>query len=273
MFTADSGYVVLDVLVDGLSVGAVGSYTFTNVISSHAISVSFAQGYTLMVTTAGTGTGDVAKNPSATVYRPGTKVTLKAIKADSSIFLGFSGDCNTYRTSCTIVMNRNAAVTAAFKLKTFRVKTKVIGNGAVSMEGPVSLGDGTEAEKTTKTEKVKKSIHETMIDYGDQLTFRIMPEPGNNIKKVVVDSKSIGAVNLLSIADIKRNHSVKIKFESDLQLTKNTQLATNKYQILLRDEEGREDLQAFADDLKENDDDDSPITESSSTNYYTSGKR
>ena len=41
--TANDGYAVSDVLVDGKSVGAVGSYTFTNVTSSHTISAVFAK--------------------------------------------------------------------------------------------------------------------------------------------------------------------------------------------------------------------------------------
>ncbi len=40
--TPASGYHVADVLVDGVSVGAVTSYQFTNVVATHAISASFA---------------------------------------------------------------------------------------------------------------------------------------------------------------------------------------------------------------------------------------
>ena len=39
--TADADYHVADVLVDGVSVGAVGSYTFTNVTTAHTIAASF----------------------------------------------------------------------------------------------------------------------------------------------------------------------------------------------------------------------------------------
>lgn len=39
--TADESYVVADVLVDGVSVGPVGSYTFSNVRANHTISVIF----------------------------------------------------------------------------------------------------------------------------------------------------------------------------------------------------------------------------------------
>src|SRR5204863_307873 len=40
--TPDADYHVADVLVDGVSVGAVGSYTFTNVHAAHTIAASFA---------------------------------------------------------------------------------------------------------------------------------------------------------------------------------------------------------------------------------------
>ena len=40
--TPDSGYLIADVLVDGTSVGAVGSYTFSNVSGDHTISAVFA---------------------------------------------------------------------------------------------------------------------------------------------------------------------------------------------------------------------------------------
>jgi hypothetical protein len=42
MITADAGFHIADVLVDGTSVGAVGSYTFTNVTANHTIAASFA---------------------------------------------------------------------------------------------------------------------------------------------------------------------------------------------------------------------------------------
>ena len=39
--TANSGYSIADVLVDGVSIGAVGTHTFTNVTADHTISASF----------------------------------------------------------------------------------------------------------------------------------------------------------------------------------------------------------------------------------------
>ena len=48
--TPDSGYNIKDVLVDGVSVGAVSSYTFENVTENHTITASFAGAYTITKT-------------------------------------------------------------------------------------------------------------------------------------------------------------------------------------------------------------------------------
>ena len=271
-FTANSGYAVSNVVVNGSSLGSLGSYTFTNVSSNHTISVSFAEGYTLNITKSGTGTGEVTTNPTATVFRPGTRVTLKAIKADSSLFSGFSGDCNTSRTSCTIIMRKNANVNAAFKLKTFKVKTIVSGNGTVTVGEPVSQEEGAQAVKATKTEKIKKSKHEATIDYGDQVTFTITPDPGNNIKKVVMNSRSIGVLDRLTIADIKRNYKVKVKFEADVAPSKSAWLETTNRQAVFQDESEQDGFASTAADMAENDGAERLIVKPAPAGHYASVK-
>jgi hypothetical protein len=55
--TPDTGYHVADVVVDGSSVGAVTSYTFTNVTADHTIEASFEiNQYTITTTVTGNGT-------------------------------------------------------------------------------------------------------------------------------------------------------------------------------------------------------------------------
>ena len=79
--------------------GAVTTYTFTNVTANHTISASFAiNTYTLTVTKAGTGTGTVTSSPAgincgsdcSETYNAGTSVTLTASPATSSTFTGWS---------------------------------------------------------------------------------------------------------------------------------------------------------------------------------------
>ena len=64
--TPNSGYRIADVLVDGSSVGAVSSFTFTNVNSSHTISASFAANTYIITASAGVG-GTITPSGSVTV--------------------------------------------------------------------------------------------------------------------------------------------------------------------------------------------------------------
>jgi hypothetical protein len=90
--TPSTNYHIVSVLVDGSSVGAVGSYTFSNITTSHTISASFTiDTYTLTVNKAGTGAGDVT---GAGTYNYGQAVTATASPNTGSSFAGWSGDCN-----------------------------------------------------------------------------------------------------------------------------------------------------------------------------------
>lgn len=65
-FTPNSGYQVAGVVVDGVSQGAISSYTFTNVTANHTISVNFSQINYTITATASTG-GSISPNGSVVV--------------------------------------------------------------------------------------------------------------------------------------------------------------------------------------------------------------
>jgi PKD repeat protein len=104
--------------VDGSSVGAVSSYTFTDVTADHTIAASFAEvppdSCTLAVSTAGIGTGSVALDPSGGTYVEGTVVTLTATADTGSVFAGWSGDVTGSTNPTTVTMTSNKTVTATF---------------------------------------------------------------------------------------------------------------------------------------------------------------
>jgi len=60
--TPQSGYIISNVKVDGVSKGAITSYTFINVLAVHTISVTFVRSYTI---TATAGTGGTINPPGA----------------------------------------------------------------------------------------------------------------------------------------------------------------------------------------------------------------
>jgi hypothetical protein len=72
--TGNLGFQVADVLVDGVSVGAVSSYTFNNITGDHTISATFAAGQTYTIaTTAGTG-GSISPSGSVVVNQGSSQV-------------------------------------------------------------------------------------------------------------------------------------------------------------------------------------------------------
>jgi hypothetical protein len=98
-----AGHHVHDVLVDGISVGPVVSYTFADVQSDHSIAVTFAvDEYSVTVSMGGTGSGVVSSVPPGIDCEPtcsasfpiGTGVTLSATPATNSTFDGWAGHCS-----------------------------------------------------------------------------------------------------------------------------------------------------------------------------------
>jgi hypothetical protein len=121
--TPIANYHVADVLVDGVSVGAVTSYSFQNVTAGHTISATFAiNTYTLAITKAGTGSGTVTSVPNglncgntcSASYVGGTTVTLTATPTLGSTFTGWSGGGCTGIGNCSLLINNNTPITALF---------------------------------------------------------------------------------------------------------------------------------------------------------------
>jgi hypothetical protein len=76
--------------------------------------------YTLSISSSGSGSGVASSFPSGTSFPAGTIVGLTAVPATGSTFVGWSGACSGSGT-CTVTMNQNQSVTAAFNLKTSTV--------------------------------------------------------------------------------------------------------------------------------------------------------
>ncbi len=111
--TPNPGFAIQDVLVDGGSVGAVATYTFTNVQADHTIHASFvALTYTLNVTVVGSGT--VAKAPDQATYNFGDVVQLTATPVADWHLDSWSGDASGNANPLSVTMDANKNITATF---------------------------------------------------------------------------------------------------------------------------------------------------------------
>ncbi len=111
---ADTGYHVADVLVDGVSVGAVASYDFTNVVKNHTIEASFAIDTFTVTSSAGSNGSISPLGPQTVPYggsqtfaitpNPGFHV-LDVLVDDASVGAVMSYDCTNVKGNHTIAVS------------------------------------------------------------------------------------------------------------------------------------------------------------------------
>lgn len=189
--TPAAGYKVSNVLVDGASVGAVTSYTFSTVSANHTIAASFAGNtYTLSTAKIGTGTGTVTNSPSGTTFVAGTPVTLTAKPNANSTFAGWSGACSGTSSTCTLTMNSNASVTVDFVLNgSYTITSSATAGGIIYPSGIVN------------------------VPSGSSPGFVIIGYSGHRIADVKVDGVSVGQVSTYIFKNMRASHTIQASFE------------------------------------------------------------
>lgn len=84
-FDPNPGFMIEDVLVDGLSVGAVTSYDFTNVVANHTISASFVAAPDFTITASAGAGGSITPSGAVVVAAGGSQVFDVAAEPGYSI--------------------------------------------------------------------------------------------------------------------------------------------------------------------------------------------
>ena len=145
IITPSTGYFISSVMVDGAPVGAVTSYTFTNVAAAHTIEAIFTATsktiYYLTVQKGGSGSGKVTSSPSTidcgtfcrAGYKEGTKITLTPVPESGSVFTGWTGACKGDR-ECSIIMSADKTVEATFDIGSCSY-TVIPHNGTLAHKG------------------------------------------------------------------------------------------------------------------------------------------
>lgn len=190
--TPDLHYHVANVLVDGVSVGAVTNYTFTNVSAYHTIVVNFAIDTNPITASAGpNGTinpsGDVAvdygSNQSFSIT-PANHYHVADVLVDS-----VSVGAVTLHTFTNVTAPHTIAAT--FAIDTYTITASAGANGAISPSGSV------------------------VVDYGNSQGFNITPAANYHVADVLVDSVSVGAVTNYTFTNVAANHTISVNFAID----------------------------------------------------------
>jgi hypothetical protein len=198
VITPATGFYVANVLVDGVSVGAFTSYTFSSVAANHTISATFAasSSYSLAVSKSGTGAGTITGTgincgtDCSEAFSGVTSVSLTAASNSNSTFTGWGGACSGTANSCAVNVNGSRSVTAVFALKTFTLTASAGTNGTISPSGSVTA------------------------NYGGSQTYAITPATGFNVANVLVDGVSVGVVTSYAFSSVTANHTISATFSA-----------------------------------------------------------
>ncbi|MGE5463043.1 MAG: S8 family serine peptidase [Syntrophothermus sp.] len=185
------GYHVADVLVEGVSVGAVTSYTFTNVTANHTISASFAIDTYSITATAGAN-GSIS-GPATITYGGSAAYSIAAATgyhvADVVVDGVSVGAVTSYNFTNVAA---NHTISASFAINSYSIAATAGANGSIS--GPAT------------------------VDYGNSAVYTISPMEGFRVADVLVDDVSVGAVTIYSFDNVAADHTIIATFAATADL-------------------------------------------------------
>ncbi|WP_289057894.1 hypothetical protein [uncultured Mesotoga sp.] len=148
------GYEIVDVVADGVSVGAVANYTFNNVVSDHTIEASFSLlEYTITVSASPAEGGTVS---GGGVYKHGEQVNLAAQAKDSYRFVNWTENGNELSTDpeYSIIAASNRQLVANFAEKNYELTIIVSGQGTIQRDPAKAFYSSGEIVKLTAIPEV-----------------------------------------------------------------------------------------------------------------------
>ena len=185
-----AGYEISNVKVDGASMGAISSYTFSNVTSNHSISATFVKKTFTISATAGNG-GSITPSGTTSVNSgdsltyaiiPNTGYEIASVKVDGIN----KGAISSYTFSN---VTSNHSISATFVKKTFTISASAGVGGSISPAGTIQ------------------------VTHGESRSFSILPDWGYKVKSVIVDGVDKGAVGGYSFSYVNGNHTISVIFE------------------------------------------------------------
>ncbi len=187
--TPFAGFHVADVLVDGVSVGAVSSYTFNAVGADHTISATFAVNtYTISSSCGPNGT--ISPSGSTSLVHGGSQTysmsPASGYHVGNVTVDGVSVGAVTSYTFRTV--SGNHTISATFAVNTYTISSSCGPNGTISPSGSTSV------------------VH------GDSQTYSMSPASGYHVSNVTVDGVSVGAVTSYNFRTISSNHTIGATF-------------------------------------------------------------
>ncbi len=188
----DPEYRIADLLVDGVSQGAIDTYTFSGVAADHTIEAVFEPD-TLTVTTSVTGNGSIAPSGTVHVFRGNDLAFIMmpdpGYRTGDVVVDGTSvGPVSPY-TFHDVQTDHTIAVTFVPDVPSiFTISATSGSGGSISPSGDVS------------------------VVQGNYQVFSITPETGYAVSDVLVDGQSVGATSSYIFYSVQEDHTIHADF-------------------------------------------------------------
>ncbi|MFA4953892.1 MAG: PQQ-binding-like beta-propeller repeat protein [Patescibacteria group bacterium] len=192
----DVGYHIKDLMVDGQSVGAVASYTFTDVAADHTIRAAFeADAHTI---TASAGNGGSISPAGALIVGNGTDQVF-AIVSDAGYRIGDvlidGASVGAAASYCFANVTTDHAISVSFEPISYAITASSSPGGSIAPSGMITVSS------------------------GGSKTFSVSPSSGYVIKDVTVDGVSRGAISSYTFTNVTSNHAIQAAFEKEKSQT------------------------------------------------------
>ncbi len=193
--TPDTNFAVDSLKVDGAYVGALTTYTFTNVQAAHTIAATFKASVTnYTITASASGGVSISPNGPVTVASGGSQAFTITPTTGYHI-VGISVDGSSVGTSSPYTFTNvtaNHTIVATGGINTYTITASSGLGGAISPSGSVP------------------------INYGGAQTFTISPSVGYHVNDVLVDGSSVGSVTSYPFTNVTANHTISASFLADV---------------------------------------------------------
>ncbi len=187
--SADRGQRIIDVAVDGTSLGPISTYTFHNVTADHTIRATFGpDSYTISATSGAQG----SISPSGEVrVAAGSNRIFTMTPVDGHRIAGVRVDSSPQGSLSTYTFHNVASdhqIHVDFVLDTLTITAGSGAHGTISPSGTVA------------------------VPRGDNAVFTISPNKGYRIISVMVDGTDRGALTQVRFTDVQTPHAIYASF-------------------------------------------------------------
>jgi hypothetical protein len=188
--TPTAGYHIMDVLIDGVSVGAVATYAFTNVTVNHTITATFAANQSYTITASAGANGTISPGTVTVLGGANQKFIIAAATGYRVADVLVDASSVGARTSYTFSnVQGDHTISASFALDVYTITSAADVNGSITPSGTLTMNKGASQ------------------------TYMITPAAGRQVRSVIVDGANRGAITTFTFTNITANHIINAYFK------------------------------------------------------------